>query len=100
MRKTNTNIIATVVKLAKKVLWDYDLSGSDISEIYSGKAVRGGMTEEKLKARLLNSYNWYTLVKELGFNEAKKLLTPGIIRTLFPKSLQSKYMYAARLLRE
>jgi hypothetical protein len=86
--------------LVKKILWDYKLSDEQIIRIYSGDLEIGGMNELKLKARLLNSYNWYTLIRELGFNEARQLLKPEIIQYLYPKSLQKKYMYAAGLLRE
>jgi hypothetical protein len=89
-----------MLHLAKKVLWDYKISDEEILLIYRGQLEMGGMNEYKLKARLLNSFNWYTLIKELGFNEAKLLLKPEIIKNLFPKDLQKKYTYAAGLLRE
>lgn len=77
-----------MLDLAKKILWDYKLSDEEIIRIYSGDLEIGGMNEVKLKARLLNSYNWYTLIKELGFNEARQLLKPEIIQYLYPRSLQ------------
>lgn len=87
-----------MLQLIKPILWDYQLSDEEIMRIYQGDLVTGGMNEVKLKARLLNSYNWYTLIKELGLNEAKQLLKPEIIRYLYPKALQESYMYAARVL--
>ncbi len=89
-----------MITLAKKILWDYKLSDEEILLIYSGELEKGGMNEFKLKARLLNSYNWYTLIKELGFQEAKQLLKPEIIQFLYPKKLQKSYSYAAALLRK
>ena len=87
-----------MLQLIKPILWDYQLSDEEIMRIYHGVLVTGGMNEVKLKARLLNSYNWYTLIKELGLNEAKQLLKPEIIRNLYPKALQESYRYAARVL--
>lgn len=87
-----------MLTLIKKVLWDYQLSDEEIMGIYQGRLVIGGMNDVKLKARLLNSYNWYTLVKEIGFNNAKELLKPEIIKFLYPKALQESYTYAARVL--
>jgi hypothetical protein len=87
-----------MLDLIKKILWDYKLSDEEIIQIYSGNLEIGGMNEIKLKARLLNSYNWYTLIKELGFNEAKQLLKPEIIQYLYPKNLRKQYLYAAGLL--
>lgn len=87
-----------MLTLIKKVLWDYQLSDEEIMGIYQGRLVIGGINDVKLKARLLNSYNWYTLVKELGFNNAQELLKPEIIKLLYPKALQESYTYAARVL--
>lgn len=89
-----------MLHLFKNILWDYRLSEEEILSIYRGDAEIGGMNESKLKARLLNSYNWYTLIQEMGFNEAKELLKPKIIQFLYPKTLQDTYTYAAGLLRE
>jgi hypothetical protein len=85
-------------KLLKNVLWDYQLTEEEVERIYRGDLALGGMDETKLKARLLNTYNWYTLVRELGFKEARALLRPDIIRFLYPKALQESYAYAARVL--
>jgi hypothetical protein len=87
-----------MLTLIRKVLWDYQLSDEEIMGIYQGRLVVGGINEVKLKARLLNSYNWYTLVKELGFNNAIEFLKPEVIGYLYPKSLQESYKYAARVL--
>jgi len=89
-----------MLQLIKKVLWDYQLTNDEIMRIYQGDLVIGGMNEFKLKARLLNSYNWYTLINELGFNEARQLLKPEVIRYLYPKALQESYKYAARILQQ
>lgn len=88
------------VKLIRQILWDYQLTDQEIEQIYQGKLVVGGMDEFKLKARLLNSYNWYTLVRQLGLPEAKALLKPEIIRFIHPKGLKSSYLDAARILHQ
>lgn len=87
-----------MLTLVKEVLWDYQLSDDEIMGIYQGSLVIGGMDDVKLKARLLNSDNWYTLMKELGFNNAQELLKPEISKFLYPKALQESYTYAARVL--
>lgn len=88
------------VKLVRQILWDYQLTDQQIEQIYQGKLVVGGLDEFKLKARLLNSYNWYTLVKQLGWQEAKALLQPEIIRFLHPQGLKKSYNDAARILHQ
>lgn len=87
-----------MLKLLKRVLWDYELTDRELEDALKGKPGNNSLDANKLKARLLNSYNWYTLVNELGLDTAKALLKPGIIRYLYPRSLQAKYTYAARLL--
>ena len=89
-----------MLQLIKKVLWDYQLTDEEIMGIYQGDLVVGGMNENKLKARLLNSYSWYTLVKVMGLKRASELLKPEIISFLYPKALQKSYTYAARLLQQ
>ncbi|MFN3530007.1 MAG: hypothetical protein ACK417_08835 [Bacteroidia bacterium] len=86
------------IKIIKPLLWDYQLNDLEIKAIYKGRLVVGGMDEFKLKARILNSYNWYTLVKELGWHEAKSLLKPEIIRFIHPQGLKKSYLDAARIL--
>lgn len=88
------------VKLVRQILWDYQLTDQEIALIYQGKLVVGGMDEFKLKARLLNSYNWYTLVRQLGWQEAKALLKPEIIRFIHPQGLKNSYLDAARILHQ
>lgn len=85
-----------MLTLIKKVLWDYELSDEVIMGIYQGNLVIWGMNDVKLKERLPNSYYWYTLVKELGFNNAQELLKPEITKFLYPKALQESYTYAAQ----
>ncbi len=87
-----------MLTLLKNILWDYHLTDEEIMRIYKGELVIGGMDEIKLKSRLLNSYNWYTLVKVLGIKEAKLLLKPEIIKYIYPTQLQHKYQYAASIL--
>ena len=89
-----------ILVLLNKVLWDYDVTDRELLNALEGKSEIGGLNADKLKARLLNSYNWFTLVNELGLDTARELLKPEVIRYLYPKSLRSKYTYAARLLHQ
>lgn len=88
-----------MLDLFKKILWDHPLTDEEILHIWRGEQSIGGMDALTLKARLLNSYNWYILIKELGRDEAIHLLQPEIIELLYPSSLRQSYHYAASLLR-
>jgi len=89
-----------MLDLFRKILWDHPLTDDDILRIWRGELVKDGVDEISLKARLLNSYNWYVLTKELGSEDALQLLKPEIIERLYPKSLRRSYHYAASLLRK
>jgi len=89
-----------MVDLFKIILWDHPLTDDEILSIWRGELVKGGMDELSLKARLLNSYNWYILIRELGIEEAQQLLKPEIIERLYPSSLRRSYHYAASVLHE
>lgn len=89
-----------MIHLLRKILYNYNFTDQEILGIYEGELEIKDLNEFKLKARLLNSYNWYTLTREMGLNKASQLLKPEIICHLYPKSLQKKYSYVAGLLRE
>jgi hypothetical protein len=84
--------------ILKRVVWDYNISGDDLLEIYKGNKEGRGVNQVQLKAKLLNTYSWYKLVDMLGYNEAVSLLKEDIIKMLWPKSLRLKYTHVKSIL--
>lgn len=85
-------------KMLKRVVWDYHIDEDELLEIFlydkKGHAISGS----QLKARLLNTYNWYYLLTFFGRDFATGLLKDEITRNLFPKSLKDKYVRARHIL--
>lgn len=84
--------------ILKRVVWDYNISGDDLLEIYKGNMEGRGVNQVQLKAKLLNTYSWYKLVDMLGYNETVSLLKEDIIKMLWSKSLRLTYTHVKSIL--
>lgn len=84
--------------LLKGVVWDYNISETDLLEIFLHDKKGQALNADQLKARLLNTYNWYFLIDFFGKDVAKKFLNDRITAYLFPKALRDKYVRAGRIL--
>ncbi|MBY0426750.1 MAG: hypothetical protein K2Q22_14010 [Cytophagales bacterium] len=82
----------------KEVVWDYDVSESQLLDVFLGKSQVKGMDSKNLRTKVLNSYNWYFLIDMLGIENAKVLLDNEIVNGLFPRVLREKYFHASRIL--
>jgi len=51
-----------------------------------------------LYRRILMSCPWYEILKMLNPQQLQNALSDKVIRTIFPKGLQERYAYAARIL--
>lgn len=84
--------------MLKRVVWDYNIPEDELLEIFlydkEGHAISG----DQLKARLLNTYNWYYLLTFFGRDFTKDFLKDKITRNLFPKSSRDKYVRAGYIL--
>lgn len=79
----------------KPLSWDSNLSEEELEQLLSGKQnMIRGITSQNIYVKLLSSYNWYTLLKILGREKLREILTDDVIKKLKSKSLQQKYFYA------
>lgn len=93
--KTDTNKLKA---LLKTVVWDYNIDEEELLEIFLEEKEGRALNADQLKARLLNTYNWYFLVSSFGRDVAKGFLDDKVTAYLFPRSLRDKYVRAGRIL--
>ncbi len=86
-------------KLISQVYWDMEADIDYLIDILEGK-IRA--TDENdlntLYRRLLNTYDWYTLLKLIPEEYLEDALTDTIIKQLFPKNLNLRFKYARNVL--
>jgi len=85
--------------ILKRVVWDYNITGDDLLEIYKGNMEGKGVNQAQLKAKLLNTYSWHQLIKWFGFETTQDFLRDEIVQLIFPASYRQKLFHAKRILR-
>lgn len=85
-------------KMLKGIVWDYNISEDELLEIFLRKKEGQALNADQLKARLLNTYNWYFLLRFFGRDFVKGFLDDKITLYLFPKTLKDKYVRAGHIL--
>ena len=90
------------IKLAlSKINWDTPLSIDELYNIFTGEAGKiGGIDKNWIYARILNTFNWYTVLKIVPQNELPSLLSDNVLNNLFPRQLRNKYQHVRSALFE
>ena len=90
-----------IKKVLKEINWDTTLSTEDFYKIFTGKVEDiHGIDKNHLYHKILNGYNWYTVMKIFPESELKNVLSDEVIKRLFPRPLREKYRYVRRVLFE
>ncbi len=98
MTKLSNNEIKLKLKMA---FWDYNISPEDLFNVFIGKKKHVGSIDGMLiYRRLLNSFDWYTLLKIVPTPKWKEMLSDKVLDFIYPKSLKNKYAHARKLLFE
>lgn len=84
--------------LLRTVVWDYNINDAELLEIFLQGKKGQALNADQLKARLLNTYNWYFLLDFFGRDFVKEFLDEKVTVFLFPKTLKDKYVRAGRIL--
>ncbi len=88
-------------KVLQSVMWDYDISTSDMDKLLEGKIDKAGhYTREKLFTKMLAGLPWYTIIQLWPIENIKEMLTDEVIGALWPKSVQKQYQYVRKRLHE
>lgn len=84
--------------LLKQVVWDYNFDDNDLVDIYLGKKTNPTISPNELMVKLLNGYSWHKLIKVLGRDVTKSLLTDEVLNCIYPKSYKKNLINARRIL--
>ncbi|QTA79221.1 Uncharacterized protein dnl_14760 [Desulfonema limicola] len=99
-KKTQMDMdITQIHQLLKPILWDYKTDPYDFFLTAVGEKKHAGcFDQEKALIRMLERLLWYDLIRLLGIERIKELLTPEIISKLRIKELREKYEFARKIL--
>jgi hypothetical protein len=77
-----------------KINWDTPHSDDDLYRIFTGVENHiGGIDKNWIYLRILNTCNWYTVLKIFPKEELPFLLSDKVINNLFPRQFRNKYRH-------
>lgn len=83
----------------KQIIWDYNISEQELTQLLNHKVSHiNGFALKNLYLRMIMSYSWHTLVKNLSREQLKEALDDEVIKSVFPKKLQGKFQYVKKFL--
>ncbi|OFX28618.1 MAG: hypothetical protein A2033_16370 [Bacteroidetes bacterium GWA2_31_9] len=83
----------------KAAFWDINISKEDLFDIFSGKKESVySVNQIKIYSRLLNSYDWYTILSIIPLKKMNNVLKDDVLKLLWPKSISKRYYNAKRIL--
>ena len=86
-------------KLLSQLYWDTEIDVDYLFDILDGS--RSPKTERDLSnlyQRLLNTFDWYTLLKLIPKKQLRNALGDNILNRLYPKDLCQRFKYAKNIL--
>ncbi len=84
-----------------KINWDTPLSNDELYQVFTGARQQiGSIDKNWIYARILNTFNWYTVLKIIPGDELPFLLSDKVINNLFPRQLRNKYQHVRSALFE
>ena len=83
------------------LMWDYAFASSQVQDLFEGRIDQlGHYKREKLFAKLIENFPWYTVIQVIPLESVRKLLTDEVINSLRFPSLVKNYKYAKERLQE
>ena len=79
-----------------------NISENELYLIFTGNKNEKVFNVDKkfIYSRLLNSYDWFTILQIFKMNDLKFLLSDDVLNMLYPRTLKNKYLYVRRVLFE
>ncbi|NCO56104.1 MAG: hypothetical protein COS14_13735 [Bacteroidetes bacterium CG02_land_8_20_14_3_00_31_25] len=88
-----------IKEILKAAFWDVNITKDELFDIFSAKKESiYSVNINKIYSRLLNSYDWYTILSIIDNNKIKDLLKDEVLQLIWPKSVSKKYYNAKRIL--
>lgn len=90
-----------IKNILSKINWDTPISSDELYRIFTGAESQiGGIDKNWIYLRILNTFNWYTVLKIIPEKELPLLLSDDVINNLFPRQLRIKYQHVRSALFE
>lgn len=88
-------------KHLSQLFWDIDIELETIIDILNGKITNyKSVDAAKIYLRLLESYNWHTILQIIELNQINEILSEKIIKKIWNKPLRQRYETASRLFQQ
>ena len=101
MTATNQQNTELQKEIFHLLMWDYTFTSSQVQDLFEGRIDRlGHYNREKLFAKLIENFPWYTVIKVLPMEIVRKLLTDEVINSLRFPSMVKNYKYAKKRLQK
>ena len=85
--------------MLSRLYWDMDVEPEQLYRMLYGKIDGFGQIKRTdLYARLLATYDWYTLLKLVPVENLKHALSDQVINRIYPKELKDRFLYAREVL--
>ena len=85
--------------MLSRLYWDMDVEPEQLYQMLYGKIDKiGQIKRTDLYARLLATYDWYTLLKLVPVEKLKHALSDQVINRIYPKGLKDRFLYAREIL--
>ena len=87
--------------ILSKINWDTPLNADELYSVFTGAESHiGGIDKKWIYLRILNTFNWYTVLTIIPEKELPLLLSDEVINNLFPRQLRIKYQHVRSALFE
>lgn len=87
------------IKMFSRLYWDMNVDPEQLYQMLDGKIDGiGQIKKADLYARLLTTYDWYTLLKLVPLENLKQALSDQVINRIYPKALKDRFLYAREVL--
>ena len=81
------------------LFWDYEVSEEELQALLDNKIYQAGIvSRQRLFVRILESWSWYTILKNLDRSILQELLTDPVLMELRDEQLRENYLYARQVL--
>ncbi|TAF74493.1 MAG: hypothetical protein EAZ53_08905 [Bacteroidetes bacterium] len=86
-------------KYLKKAFWDRQISGDELLAILEKRMEAShDVTLPKLYVRLLETYNWYTILNLISYDQRIEIVSEKFTNKIWNKPIRTRFEYARRLL--
>ncbi len=80
-------------QILTKLFWEYRVSGQELQDRLDKNDPSDPLTVSIYNRLLLNTPNWYNLLKMLSKDQLRTALSPAVIKTIHSKALRERFSF-------